>query len=234
MLRKRLSKVQYTLREVSCGVQFLALADERSLTHCWLLAEYVNEHLKKHGLIAKEGIRQADNGVEYCGSWPAKEKEPSAYTLAIEPAKLIHGAIPRGAHKFQFDAETAHNLIEAESYEIENFTDRTEFMQKANTYQLFFNLERPNTIYKENKNPWQVAQEKRPDIAKEAFMLLPVDLDVLLNKKLACSATGGYMPIPCPNCESEAASLLLLKLSLPLPNNQSQPYRRQARLSLAL
>src|SRR3989338_10745048 len=45
MMRKRLPKVQYTLREISCGVQFLGFGDERSLTHSWLFANYVNEHL---------------------------------------------------------------------------------------------------------------------------------------------------------------------------------------------
>ena len=189
MMRNRLPKVQYTLREISCGVQFLGFADERSLTHSWLFADYVNEHLKKHGLIAKEGIRQTDNGVEYCGSWSAKE--PSAYTLAIESAKLTHGTIPPGAHRFQSDVETVHNLIEVEFYEIESFLDRNNFMEKAFTYQNFFNFLRPNT-YKENKSPWQLAQEKRPDIPKEALMLPPVDLDALLNKKLACLTTGGY------------------------------------------
>lgn len=189
MTRKRLPKVQYTFREISCGVQFLGFADERSLMHSWLFANYVNEHLKKYNLIAKEGIRQTDNGVEYCGSWSAKK--PSAYTLAIESVKLTHGTIPPGAHRFQSDVETVHNLIETEFYEIENFTDRTDFMEKANTYQLFFNLERPNT-YKENKNPWQLAQEKRPDILKEAIMLPSVDLDALLNKKLAYLTQGGY------------------------------------------
>ena len=185
----RLPKTQYTFREVSCGVQFLGFADERSLTHSELFAEYVNEHLKKHNLIVDQGIRQTDNGSEYVGSWSAKN--PSAYTLAIESAKLIHGTIPPGAHRFQSDVETVHSLIETEFYEIEKFTDRTDFMEKAHTYQLFFNLERPNT-YKENKSPWQLAQEKRPDITKEALALPPVDLDALLNKKLAHLAIGGY------------------------------------------
>jgi len=189
MKRKRLPMIQYTFREISCGVQFLGFADERSVTNSWLFANYVNEHLKKYNLIAKEGIRQTDNGVEYCGSWSAKKS--SAYTLAIESAKLIHGTIPPGAHRFQSDVETVHNLIEAEFYEIENFTDRTDFMEKANTYQLFFNLQRPNT-YKENKSPWQLAQEKRSNITKEALMLPPVDLDALLNKELAYLTPGGY------------------------------------------
>ena len=189
MRLNRLPKTQYTFREVSCGVQFLGFANERSLTHSQLFAEYVNEHLKKYSLIVEKGIRQTDNGSEYIGSWSAKE--PSAYTLQIESAKLIHGTIPPGAHRFQSDVETVHNLIETEFYEIERFIDRTDFMEKVHTYQLFFNLERPNT-YKENKSPWQLAQEKRPDIIKNALALPPVDLDILLSKKLDLLTQGGY------------------------------------------
>ncbi|MFH0853734.1 MAG: hypothetical protein V1853_05005, partial [bacterium] len=44
----------------------------------------------------------------------------------------------------------------------------------------------------ENKSPWQLAVEKRPDITKEALMLPPVDLDALLHKKLVDQAIGGY------------------------------------------
>ena len=189
MRLNRLPKVQYTFREISCGVQFLGFSDERSLTHAELFAGYINEHLKKYNLIVENGIRQTDNGSEYIGAWSAKN--PSAYTLKIESANLTHGTIPPGAHRFQSDVETVHNLIETEFYELENFSSRTNFMEKVHSYQLFFNLERPNT-YKENKSPWQLAQEKRPDIPKEALMLPPVDLDALLNKKLAITSQGGY------------------------------------------
>ncbi len=186
---KKLPKMQYTHREVSCGVQILGFADARSRIHATLFTEYINEHLKKYGLIVENGIRQSDNGPEYVGSWNAKE--PSAYTLAIESEKLVHGTIPPGAHRFQSDVETVHNLIEPDFYELEQFADRDDFMEKAHTYQMFFNLERPNT-YKENKSPWQLAKEKRPDLSKEALMLPPVDLDALLNKMLADQAIGGY------------------------------------------
>jgi len=189
MMRKGLPKVQYTFREVSCGVQFLGFSIERSLTNAMLFTEYINEHLKKYGLIVENGIRQTDNGSEYIGAWNAKE--PSVYTLKIESEKLIHGTIPPGAHRFQSDVETVHNLIEPDFYEIEKFNNRRDFMEKAYTYQLFFNLERPNT-YKENKSPWQLAKEKRPDLPKEALMLPPVDLDELLDKKIDNPTTGGY------------------------------------------
>jgi len=189
MIRKHLPKVQYTFREVSCGIQFLGFADECSLTHATLFANYINEHLKKFNLVAGGYIRQTDNGSEYIGSWHAKK--PSSYTLAIENANLVHHTIPPGAHRFQSDVETVHNLIEQEFYEIENFKDRKDFMEKALTYQTFFNFQRPNS-YKENKTPWQLAKEKCPHLPREALLLPPVDLDALLNKKLDLEIQGGY------------------------------------------
>lgn len=182
MMQKRLPKWQYTFREVSCGIQFLGFSEERSLINSTLFAEYINEHLKKFNLLTPGNIRQTDNGTEYIGSWAAKN--PSAYTLAIEKDKLIHNTIPPGAHRFQSDVETVHNLIELEFYEIESFKNRKDFMQKALTYQTFFNFQRPNS-YKENKTPWQLAKEKHPDLPEEALLLPPVDLDALLNKKFA-------------------------------------------------
>jgi hypothetical protein len=63
-------------------------------------------------------------------------------------------------------------LIEIEFSELERFKDRNDFMQKALTYQVFFNFQRPNS-YKENKTPWQLVKEKRPDLPPEALLLLP-------------------------------------------------------------
>lgn len=189
MISKKLPKIQYTFREVSSGIQFLGFSDELSLTNAELFTNYINEHLKKFNLLNPGDIRQTDNGSEYIGSWAAKN--PSAYTLALENEKLIHNTIPPGAHRWQSDVETVHNLIEFEFYEIESFKDRTDFMQKAASYQFFFNFQRPNS-YKENKSPWQLAKEKRPDLQPDALLLPPVDLDALLNKKFAFSAKGGY------------------------------------------
>ena len=132
-------------------------------------------------MLTQGDIRQTDNGSGYIGSWCAKN--PSAYTLAVENAKLIHNTIPPGAHRFQSDVETVHNLIEFEFYEIETFKDRKDFTQKALTYQTFFNFQRPNS-YKESKTPWQLAKEKCPNLQEEALLLPPVDPDALMDKRV--------------------------------------------------
>ena len=157
-----LPKIQYTFREISCGILFLGFANQRSLTHAHLFAVYINHFLKKFNALPKESLRQTDNGSEYIGAWNAKE--PSAYTRAIESLDgQYHRTIFPGAHRMQSDVETIHNLMELEFYEIESFQNRQDFFNKASCYQLFFNLHRPNS-YKERKTPWQLAQEKLTSI----------------------------------------------------------------------
>ena len=191
MKRLNLPVVQYTRREISCGILFTGYANERSLIHATLFAAYINSQLVKYKALPKDDSArcQTDNGVEYCGSWNAKE--PSIYTKAIESLPgQEHTTIFPGAHRMQADVETIHGLMETEFYEIETFTDRQDFINKANTYQLFFNLERPNT-YKEHKTPWQLAQEKKPDLDKRLLMTAAIDLDVLLKNYLAFVDQGG-------------------------------------------
>jgi len=190
MKRLDLPVVQYTRREVSCGILFTGFANERSLIHATLFATYINYQMAKYKALPEgSAYCQTDNGSEFCGSWNAKE--PSAYTEVVESLPgQIHTTIFPGAHRMQADVETVHGLMETEFYELETFADRQDFMSKANTYQLFFNLERPNT-YKEHKTPWQLAREKKPDLDKQLLMTAAVDLDALLNTYTSLLAQGG-------------------------------------------
>jgi transposase len=190
MKRLNLPVVQYTRREISCGILFLGFANERSLIHAALFASYINYQMMKYKAMPEDSARlQTDNGSEFIGSWNAKK--PSAYTKTVESLSgQEHTTIFPGAHRMQADVETVHGLMETEFYEIETFTDRADFISKANTYQLFFNLERPNT-YKEHKTPWQLAQEKKPDLDKRLLMIPPVDLDRMLNIYTDSLTQGG-------------------------------------------
>jgi transposase-like protein len=178
MKKLNLPKIQYTFREISTGILFLGFANNRSLTHSFLFAIYINRFLKKFNALPNLSIRQTDNGSEYTGGpWAT---EPSDYTKAIEsiPGQSHHTIKPR-AHTWQSDVETIHNLMELEFYEIESFNNRQDFINKASSYQLFFNLHRPNS-YKEHKTPWQLARDKRPNLDKRLLMIPAVDLDNLL------------------------------------------------------
>lgn len=107
MKQKRLPVIQYTAREVTSGLLYMAFAEERSLTYTTLFAQYLNGHFDRCGVDLSHTVRQTDNGSEYIGAWNAKE--PSAYTKAIESMKgQIHKTIFPGAHRWQSDVETVH------------------------------------------------------------------------------------------------------------------------------
>jgi transposase len=190
MMRLGLPKFQYTARDVTTGMLYMGFAQERSVTNAALFTHYLNEQLLACGADLSHTTRQTDNGSEYIGHPLARE--PSAYTRAVESVKgQKHQTIPPAAHTFQSDVETVHNLVEMEFYELEPFLDRPDFLQKAVTYQLFFNLSRPNS-YKEHKTPWQLAKEKQPNLSKKIAMIPPVFIEDLMEKDLENLAQGGH------------------------------------------
>ena len=108
----------------------------------------------------------------------------------------MHRTIPPGAHRFQADVETVHNLIPSlflmgEFFEIETFADRANFLAKVNSYQLWFNLGRKNSG-KEHKTPWQLIREKQPQINTRLPMLPPVFLEDLFKINYSHTLPRGY------------------------------------------
>ncbi len=190
MRKLNLPRVQYTARDVTSGLTYLAFAQERSLAYATLFTRYLNQQLLACGADLSRTTRQTDNGTEYIGSWQAKKT--SAYTLAVESVPgQQHKTIPARAHRFQADVETLHNLVEIEFFELEQFKDRWDFLQKAYSYQLFFNLKRPNS-YKEFQTPWQIARGKNPELPVDIARIPPLFLDDAFHKRLALSSEGGH------------------------------------------
>lgn len=192
----RLPGVQYTAREVVSGLQFLGYAEERTLAYATLFAEILLAHLQRCG-VSLQGCRvQTDNGSEFIGSWNAREA--SAFTRMIEAVPgLTHTTIPSAAHTWQADVETVHGLIEDEFYEVERFRSRQEFLAKAATYTLWFNVARTNS-YKGHKTPWELIRGRDPMIRPEIVALSPVLLDELFIHRLDGRGTGGYDVVPHP------------------------------------
>ena len=190
MMSRDLPRFQYTARDVTSGLLFLGFAQELSLTNTTLFAEYLNRELSERGADLSETTRQTDNGSEYIGSVFAKDQ--SAYTTTVQKIPgQTHATIPPAAYTWQSDVETIHNLIEIEFYELEHFVDRTDFLDKAYSYQLFFNIARPNS-YKENKTPWQLAREKEPDLSERIALIPPVFIEDLMEKYLDYPPSGGH------------------------------------------
>lgn len=196
MMRLGLPKVQYTAREVVSGMQFLGYAEERSLIYAALFAEILIKHLQKCGVDLSNSRAQTDNGPEFIGSWNAKQDSIFTKTITAVPG-FQHTTIPPGAHTWQADVETAHRIIEDEFYEVEIFRNRYDFIQKAATYNLWFNVARKNS-YKENQTPWEIAYKRNPKLSPELPTLPPLFLDKIYFQRTANNNSGGYDVIPHP------------------------------------
>ena len=191
-----LPRYQYTAREVTSGWHYLCFAQECTLAYSKLFAEVILEHLQWCGVRFKGSRVQTDNGCEFVGNW--QRKTDSAFTKAVEAVKgLRHTRCPPRAHTWQSDVETAHRLIEDEFYEVERFTSRRDFLAKAGSYNLWFNVGRRNSG-KEHKTPWELIHERDPAIDPAICALPPVFLDELFMKKLDSKLMWGYDVIPHP------------------------------------
>ena len=186
----QLPRYQYTFREVTSGLLLMAFADTLSLTYSTLFAQYLLQHFQLCGVDLSQATWQTDNGSEFIGSWQAKHDSRFTQVVQAIPG-LQHRTIPPGAHRFQADVETVHNLVEIEMLEIESFLHRKHFLDKFTTYQLWFNLTRKNRG-KEYKTPWQLIQEKNPQADPRLPLLPPVFLEDLFKINYSCELSGGY------------------------------------------
>ena len=192
----KLPLVQYTAREVVSGMQYIAYAQERSLIYATLFAKRIISHLIACGVNLNNCRFQTDNGSEFIGSWNAQND--SSFTTTVTAVEgLEHTTIPPGAHTWQADVETVHRLIEDEFYEVESFQNRNDFLKKATTYNLWFNVARKNR-YKGNRTPWKIAKEKIPKLNPNLPILPPVFLDKLYFQRTSFVTSGGYDVIPHP------------------------------------
>ena len=174
--------IQYTAREVRSGLLFLAYAQRRTAAASEVFAARVQRHLDRYGISLRDLIWQTDNGGEFIGrdnSGPRRDGFPAAL------GDSEHVRIPPAAHTYQSDVETVHRLVEDEFFDLEEFFSRSEFLAKAHTYQLYFNLARPNS-HKENQTPWQIIERLAPRSPLELCLLPPVFLDYYINN------SGGY------------------------------------------
>jgi transposase len=171
--RLRLPVIQYTARDVRSGLLFWAFAQRRTAAASAVFAARIQQHLDRYGVCLRDLVWQTDNGGEFKGDFPQ----------ALGDSQ--HVRIPPAAHTYQSDVETVHRIEEDEFFDLESFSSRGDFLAKAHTYQLYFNLARLNS-HKDHRTPWQIIQRLAPRSPLELCLLPPVFLDYYLND------SGGY------------------------------------------
>lgn len=193
MRRLGLPRYEYALRELSTGASFFAYADENTTTNASYFADYVAEHLKRHGIKTARIQWQSDNGSEYIGNVLKKTAGPSAFEKVLIRHKIDHGRIPPRCSWLQGDVETFNRIVENEFFEIESFGDQREFLGKAYCYQLCFNYLRKNR-YRDNKSPLEILRERFPDADEDVLNLPPIRLDRFTDRTAMGSLLGRVTP----------------------------------------
>ena len=159
---RRLPVIQYTAREVRTGLTFADYAQQRSASLACLFAERVISHLAACGVDLQEVGFQSDNGSEYSGG-KDRHGQPHGFKPTVESHGLTHSFIPPSAHTYNSDVETVHRLCEDEFFDRESFRDRRHFLQKAQSYWLYFNVARRNS-FKADRCPLELLRELTPKV----------------------------------------------------------------------
>ncbi len=174
--------IQYTAREVRSGLLFWAFAQRRSAAASAVFAARIQQHLERYGVSLRDLVWQTDNGSEFIGGHQEAGK-PTGFPAELRGSQ--HVRIPPAVPTYQSDVETVHRLEEDEFFDLETFSSRGDFLAKTHTYQLYFNLVRPNS-HKDNLSPWQIIERLAPHSPLQLCLLPPVFLDYYLND------SGGY------------------------------------------
>jgi len=188
-VKHKLPRYQFTARCEKTGAAFISFAYEKTNINAASFITYLMEHLQRHGITVSEINIQSDNGSEFAGNWTPKSQ--SIFTHMVEEVYgSKHLKIPRGKPNVNADVETFHRIVENHFFDLEDYTDLVDFLNKAYTYQIVFNFFRPNS-YKWGKTPLKILNESRAEIDPAVLSLPPIILDyhsMLYLRKLNPSA----------------------------------------------
>ena len=190
MMRLKLPRFQYTARDVTSGLAFVAYADDLSKTYATIFSAFVSEHLRLCGVDLATVEWQSDNGSEFEDCLEA----PGLPSL-VRSLGSRHHYIPSGACTWQSDVETVHRLQEDEFFDRETFRDRPDFWRKITLYWHHFNLTRLNRG-KEWQTPAQIVQAKNPRLNPSVLSMPPLDLGQCLRHYLGRLPPQGGHDLP--------------------------------------
>jgi len=203
-LRKKLPKYQFTARDVKSGALFISFGHSKDSTNAATFCAYLMEHLKRFGIKVKDITIQTDNDGAFVGNWRIGSFAPFN-NLVEKVYKAVHERIPPSAPTYNSDVETSHARIEEELYDIEEFEDLKVLLSKSFSYQIYFNLIRPNT-YKKLKSPLKIVEEELGPIDPYLLVMQPVVLENyfhLYERVISSVKVGHHVPdLPIFYCSS--------------------------------
>ena len=179
-----LPRFQYTIRELSCGAQFLAYSQELSKTYATFAVDRFLKHLKKHGMDTAQVVLTTDLGSEFDGD-TVHYQLGSFHSTIEQKYQAEHRFNPPACPNANADVESVHHTIETELFDAQVFASKADFFARTATYQLWYNAARKNSS-RGYKSPADLLAQKAPQISPRIFLLHPIPLESLL------SSQGGH------------------------------------------
>lgn len=200
--RHKTPRYQYTIRDTKSGMLFWGFSCELSELNSRVMVTYLLKALRRWTSMEDVTI-QTDNGVEFSGT--AKKYESGAFTKAIHELGACHNFIPPGCSNANGDVESVHSTVETEFFDITPFSSKADFFAKAESYRLFYNLNRPNWS-KGAKTPSLIVQEDHPGSDIDLFMCRLPTLDLDAIDKIDYDFEGQSFPVLPGGYSREALS----------------------------
>jgi len=150
-------RYQLTARDVRTGLMFYSYAYEKTTTNVAVFTYLLGQHLEQCGVDLSLVTWQNDNGSEIIGAWN-NQHGPTLYETILQKMKSQNVRIPPARKTYNSDVEGAHALIENEFYDIEDYQDLRDFLNKAFTYSVYCNYQR-KFRYKRGRTPIEIMKE---------------------------------------------------------------------------
>ena len=171
MIKLGLPRYQLGFRDVVSGSVFISYTYSLSTSVLANAAARFLHHLGKHQIPTDQLQLQSDNDTAIVG--PPQQQSRPLFTRIVEDVfSARHERIPPGACWQQGYIEAYNWTCELEFYAIEQFKSLKEFLEKAYTYQLVYNLLRPQPALG-NKTPYETAKKVYPDLKPRFYLDLP-------------------------------------------------------------
>lgn len=169
MIRFNLPSYQLGFRDVVSGSTFWFYSYSLGKNVLENAVSAFMYHLKKWNIPVSEVDVQTDNDT----AMVSKGKNRSKFTKIVEDVfSANHSQIPPAACWLNGYIESFNNTCEQMFYSVEDYESLEDFVSKAFTWQLTYNLIRPSEALK-GKTPYQIVKQKYPHITPRFYLELP-------------------------------------------------------------
>jgi len=194
IILKKIPKYLLTNRDYKSGFTFIAFSYTKESHGPAILSAFAADLLEEAGVDLSGSHSQSDNGTEYRGL--GKKHGLSAYEETNTNRGMVCYYIPPRSPTSNSDAESFHNRIEVEFFDVESILNEDDLLYKSWLYMMWYNGYRPNRN-KGRKSPIEILRENGYTNIDRLATYQPIIVDDYV-KDFELIKKGGYFKYASP------------------------------------